>query len=231
MSPSKPPKSKKLPAAARQASAAALASPVPYHHGDLRRALIDATVELLRDRGLEGFSLRAAARGAGVSHAAPAHHFGDARGLLTACAADGFERLADTMQARVRQADDDARARAQAVGAAYIDFALTHRALFQLMFRRDRLDPEDAALQAAGRRTGDTLRQVFAELIAARGLPPAELGERILLAWSFAHGYATLVLEEQAAGLYGLDVARGDAASLIGAKLLQLLMGGLADPA
>lgn len=204
---------------------------VPYHHGDLRRALIDATVELLRERGLEGFSLRAAARVAGVSHAAPAHHFDDARGLLTACAADGFERLAEAMQARGQHAGDDARERAQAVGAAYIDFALTHRALFQLMFRRDRLDPQDAALQAAGRRTGDALRQVFTELIAERGLPPAELGERILLAWSFAHGYATLVLEEQTAGLYGLDAAREEAASAMGAKLLRLLMGGLADPA
>lgn len=229
MSPSNPTKTTKRPAAARQAPAPA--SPVPYHHGDLRRALIDATIQLLREQGLEGFSLRAAARGAGVSHAAPAHHFGDARGLLTACAADGFERLAEAMQARVRQAGDDARARAQAVGAAYIDFALDHRALFQLMFRRDRLDPQDAALQAAGRRTGDTLREVFADLITARGLPPAELGERILLAWSFAHGYATLVLEEQTAGLYGLDAAHGDAASVMGAKLLQLLMGGLADPA
>lgn len=228
---SKPTKSTKLPATSRKAPASAPTEPQPYHHGDLRRALIDATVELLREHGLEGFSLRAAARAAGVSHAAPAHHFGDARGLLTACAADGFERLADAMQARVRQAGEDARARAQAVGAAYIDFALAHRALFQLMFRRDRLDPEDAALQAAGRRTGDTLREVFAQLTAARGLPPAELGERILLAWSFAHGYATLVLEEQTAGLYGLDAAREEAASAMGAKLLRLLMGGLADPA
>ncbi|WP_207388044.1 TetR/AcrR family transcriptional regulator [Hylemonella gracilis] len=97
---------------------------MPYHHGDLRRALVDATIELLREQGLEGFSLRAAARVAGVSHAAPAHHFGDARGLLTACAADGFERLADAMQARVRGAGEDARVRAQALGAAYIDFAL-----------------------------------------------------------------------------------------------------------
>ncbi|MFO6420899.1 TetR/AcrR family transcriptional regulator [Hylemonella sp. W303a] len=205
--------------------------PLPYHHGDLRRALIDATSALLREQGLEGFSLRAAARAAGVSHAAPAHHFGDARGLLTACAADGFERLADAMQARMDSAGGDARARAQALGAAYIDFALTHRALFQLMFRRDRLDPQDAALQAAGRRTGDALREVYTALIAERGLPPTELGERILLAWSCAHGYATLVLEEQTAGLYGLGAGREQAASAMGAKLLQLLMGGLADPA
>lgn len=194
-------------------------------------ALIAATSELLREHGLEGFSLREAARLAGVSHAAPAHHFGDARGLLTACAADGFERLADAMGARMAAAGTDARSRTQAVGAAYIDFALANRALFQLMFRRDRLNPEDAALQVAGRRTGDMLRVAIDELIADRRLSAEERGQRILLAWSVAHGYVTLVLEEQTAGLFGLDATQPEAASAMGEKLLRLLMAGLADPA
>ena len=64
-----------------------------YHHGDLRRALLDATEALLLESGLETFSLRECARRAGVSHGAPAHHFGDVRGLLTAFATVGFERL------------------------------------------------------------------------------------------------------------------------------------------
>ncbi|MDF3823524.1 TetR-like C-terminal domain-containing protein, partial [Leptospira sp. 96542] len=106
-----------------------------------------------------------------------------------------------------------------------------NRALFQLMFRRDRLDPQDAALQAAGRRTGDMLRVAIDGLIADRRLSADERGQRILLAWSVAHGYVTLVLEEQTAGLFGLDVARSEAASAMGAQLLRLLMAGLADPA
>ena len=68
-------------------------SPVPYHHGALRQALIDATEALLAEKGADGFSLREVARRAGVSAAAPAHHFGDASGLLTAVATLGFEGL------------------------------------------------------------------------------------------------------------------------------------------
>lgn len=203
----------------------------PYHHGALRQALIAAAKDLLREQGLEGFTLRACARRAGVSHAAPAHHFGDARGLLTACAADGFERLADAMAGRLAQTPRDAVARLQAIGRAYLDFALAERALFQLMFRRDRLDPGDPALRAAGRRTGDLLRAAVDELLAERRLSEAERGLRILLAWSAVHGYATLVLEGQTAGPFGLDTTQPAAAGAIGAALLRVLMAGLANEA
>src|SRR5262245_25989316 len=107
------------------------AAPPKYHHGDLRAALIVAATELLREHGLEAFTLRECARRAGVSHAAPAHHFGDARGLLTACAAAGFEHLADAMEHGAGSAGSDAQARLRAVGAGYIGFALENRALFQ----------------------------------------------------------------------------------------------------
>jgi AcrR family transcriptional regulator len=84
-----------------------------YHHGALREALVEAAEALIREQGLEAFTLRECARRAGVSHAAPAHHFGDARGLLTACAAAGMERLADTIDGYVSlaPADDAAAAR------------------------------------------------------------------------------------------------------------------------
>ena len=221
------------PRAARSAAAPAMASVAEkYHHGALRAALIDAAEALLREQGLEAFKLRECARRAGVSHAAPAHHFRDARGLLSACAAAGFERLADAMQANLaRQPGADAAGRLRAVGQAYVDFALANRALFQLMFRRDRLDPADPALQRAGRRTGDLLRQSIDGLIAERGLAPAERGRRILLAWSLVHGYATLVLEQQAAEMFGIDAEHADAASAMGSELLQLLMSGLANEA
>jgi AcrR family transcriptional regulator len=73
--------------------------PKPYHHGDLRQALIDATEQILTERGMEGFSMREAARRAGVSPAAPAHHFGDARGLLTAVAIGAFLDLQHALRA------------------------------------------------------------------------------------------------------------------------------------
>jgi len=202
-----------------------------YHHGALHAALIDATEAILRDGGIEAFSLREAARRAGVSHAAPAHHFGDARGLLSACAAAGFDRLADAIEKSVARAGTDAVDRLRAGSLAYIEFALRHRALFQLMFRRDRLDPQNAELQRAGKRTGDTLRSAIDDLTAARGLPAAERSRRILLAWSLMHGYATLVVEDQCADMFGLDVAHVAAATRMGDELLRLAMTGLAGPA
>jgi AcrR family transcriptional regulator len=211
------------------------AAPAPpaYHHGDLRAALVAAAEAILREEGVEAFTLRECARRAGVSHAAPAHHFGDARGLLSACAAAGFERLADAIEKDVARAGPgaDAVARLRAGSLAYIEFALRHRALFQLMFRRDRLDPQDEALQRAGRRTGDTLRLAIDDLMRERRLPAAERERRILLAWSLMHGYATLVVEDQCAGMFGLDATRVAAAMRMADALLHIAMTGLAAPA
>jgi AcrR family transcriptional regulator len=201
-----------------------------YHHGQLRTALLDAAEAMLAEGGLEAFTLRECARRAGVSHAAPAHHFGDARGLLSACAASGFVRLADTMERYAARAAGPVEA-VRGVGQAYVDFALHHRALFQLMFRRDRLDPDHAELKVAGKRTGDLLRRVIDALIVARDLPAEERGRRILLAWSLVHGYATLVLEDQCAGLFGLSAAQFRPASRMGDELLRLLETGLVAPA
>lgn len=98
-----------------------------YHHGDLRRALLAAALEAIEEVGPTALSLRDLARRAGVSHAAPAHHFGDKAGLLTALAAQGFDLLA---QALVQAGDDLLEA-----GVAYVDFAVRHRAYFEVMFR------------------------------------------------------------------------------------------------
>lgn len=211
--------------------AAAAAEPPAYHHGALRAALIEAAEALLRESGVDAFTLRECARRAGVSHAAPAHHFGDARGLLSACAAAGFGRLADAIQRNVDRAGDVAVDRLRAVGQAYVDFALRDRAVFQLMFRRDRLDPQHADLQRAGQRTGDALREAIADLMTARRLPAEETSRRILLAWSLVHGYATLVIEDQCLDLFGLDAAHPKPASRMGDELLRLVMTGLAEPA
>ena len=213
--------------------AATAPEPPAYHHGDLRAALVGAAEAMLRENGVEAFTLRECARRAGVSHAAPAHHFGDARGLLSACAADGFERLADAIEKSVARAGPgaDAVARLRAGSLAYIEFALRHRALFQLMFRRDRLDPQNAELQRAGKRTGDTLRLAIDDLMTERALPAEERQRRILLAWSLMHGYATLVVEDQCADMFGIDVARVAAATRMADELLHLAMTGIAEPA
>jgi len=202
-----------------------------YHHGDLRAALIAAAREQLAEDGVESFSLRACARRAGVSHAAPAHHFGDARGLLTACAADGFARLATRMRHAMNTAEPTPLARLRAQGEAYIAFAIAEGALFQLMFRRERLDPADPALMAAGRETGDLLREAVGAYTAAAGghlvADDATASARNLYVWSVAHGYVTLLLEQQLHGLYGVNAAMPEAARALGARLVAMIEAGL----
>ena len=121
-----------------------------YHHGDLRRALLEAAEVELAEKGPEGFTLRGCAKRAGVSHAAPAHHFGDVSGLLSALAAEGFERFLKTTAARMNTADPgDSRARLVAMGLGYIDFARANPALFSLMFSSRKADFQDGKLQQA----------------------------------------------------------------------------------
>jgi len=130
-----------------------------YHHGDLRDALIKATDAILAERGLEGFTLREAARRAHVSPAAPAHHFGSSAGLLTEVAILGFEELARHIE--VEGSAESATARLKQQAAGYVRFALAYPGRFQLMFRYDLLLPDDARLAAAS------------ELAPARSLPCA----------------------------------------------------------
>jgi AcrR family transcriptional regulator len=209
--------------AARSSGAAASATAAPaYHHGALRAALLDAAEAILEEGGVEAFTLRECARRAGVSHAAPAHHFGDARGLLSACAAGGFARLSALMTDYMARVPDDPDARLMATGQAYIDFALAHRALFQLMFRRDRLADTHAELADSGSGAFGCLQHAMAASMAAHGVPPDEAPTRSLFAWSMVHGYATLVLEGQCEHGYGLAHSDPQPARAMGAALLGL---------
>jgi AcrR family transcriptional regulator len=210
---------------------APIAEPPTYHHGDLRQALMAAAEAILLEQGAQAFTLRECARRAGVSHAAPAHHFGDARGLLTALAATGFDRMADLMEAHHAKSRGDASARLTAVGQAYIDFALRHRAHFQLMFARDRLDADDADLQRAGGRTSQMLSLALTAVMTERGLPLRDLPQRMLLSWSAVHGFATLVAEGQCATAFGLDVSDPAKASVAAGQVLALLEPALATAA
>ncbi|WCN82295.1 TetR/AcrR family transcriptional regulator [Micromonospora sp. LH3U1] len=155
-----------------------------YHHGDLRRALLATALEAIQEVGPAALSLRDLARRAGVSHAAPAHHFGDKAGLLTALAAQGFDLLAQ----RLTETGDDFLA----AGVAYVDFAVTHRAYFEVMFRPELYRTDDADLVAARERAGAALRSGVATL--PTGGAPVDAERDALAAWSIAHGFATLWL-------------------------------------
>ena len=120
-----------------------------YHHGDLNSALRMSAADLIAERGAGGFSLREVARRAGVSHAAPAHHFGDAKGLLTAVAVDAFTHLhATTAAAYARH--DDAIDRLCAVGRAYVELAVSHPGHCAVVFRHDLVDADSTDYQEAG---------------------------------------------------------------------------------
>jgi AcrR family transcriptional regulator len=116
----------------------------PYHHGDLRPALLRAAVEVIGQSGPAAMSLREVARRAGVSHAAAAYHFGDKAGLLTALAAQGYRMLTEELRS-VR----DARSGLLEVGVAYVRFAVSHRAHFEVMYRPELYRRDDAEVREA----------------------------------------------------------------------------------
>lgn len=174
-----------------------------YHHGDLREALLTAGEQVLQERGFTGFTLRECARRAGVSHAAPKHHFGDSRHLLAAIAARGFgqltERLAEKLDS-ARTLDDEMIATTR----AYVGFAADSPEHFRLMFRSDLLHEEDEALKAAAAETYTMLTNV---ILRQRGeaqislvdldaeLKSRDLVKDILVGWAQIHGLASLMLE------------------------------------
>ena len=123
----------------------------PYHHGALREALLAAAERLLERDGLAGLTLRAVAREAGVSHAAPAHHFGDLSGLVSELAAIGFRQFNAAMVVADADADTPAQ-RAMARAKAYIAYAQAHPGMYGLMFRTERLDMSRASLREAATR-------------------------------------------------------------------------------
>ncbi|WP_108494290.1 TetR/AcrR family transcriptional regulator [Promicromonospora sp. AC04] len=145
-----------------------------YHHGDLRRAMTAAAATAVAEQGPAGLSLRELARLAGVSHAAPAHHFGDKAGVLTAVATEGFTLLA----AALGKAGDDLLAS----GIAYVRFAVDHPGHFAVMFDRSLLHGDDVDLRAAEQAASEALAGLTPDADAARA------------AWSVAHGFASLWL-------------------------------------
>lgn len=152
----------------------------PYHHGDLPAALLEAAETVLRRDGLAALTLRAVAREAGVSHAAPAPHFKDLTGLLSELAAIGHTRLADAMEAGAPP------------GRAYVGFAQDHPQLFRLMSSNDRLDSERPALREARIRSFHVL-----ERARDMAIEPSDMEgiARMTAAWSLVHGFATLMID------------------------------------
>lgn len=161
-----------------------------YHHGDLPNALRRAAVDVIDERGLGSFSLREVARRAGVSHTAPAHHFGDVRGLLTSVATEGFDALFESTRQAAADLDDPVE-RLTAIGEAYVTLARSNHAHCEVMFRMDVVDPDDADLQTAGMRAYAVLEDTVRSLIDREDLT-VDLDSATWFCWSTMQGLVTL---------------------------------------
>ena len=167
----------------------------PYHHGELREALVTAGRKLLEEKGVRGFTLRECARRAAVSHAAPAHHFASIDDLLAEIATRGYHELVAAMSAEARRSGNDAAARLVGQGVGYMAFAAANPVLFQLMFSREANRFEASELAQAAKSAYHLHREaVEAAIPQASG----EVKERMVdFAWASVHGFITLVLEGQ----------------------------------
>jgi AcrR family transcriptional regulator len=161
--------------------------PRPYHHRGLRQAVIESALAEIEALGPSRISMREIARRAGVSHAAPAHHFGDKRGIFTAIATEGFELLRSSTEPHLERPNALLNG-----GLAYIGFALGHRAYFEVMFRPDLYDTGDAELQTARIRAFDVLYRAVEQGLGSDDRD-AVMGTAIA-AWSAVHGFAALAL-------------------------------------
>ena len=168
-------------------TASPVAEPKPYHHGDLRRALVDAAVMIVERDGPTGLTLRAVAREAGVSPAAPYHHFKDKDELLYAVAKEGFRRQRHTMLA----ANDGGPAGPRAMGVAYVEFAHAHPSLYRVMYdsaRKREIIPDSEEQNEGG------LMLMRKALVEASGgkINELDLGLSAVAGWCVAHGLAEI---------------------------------------
>jgi len=185
--------------------AASAKSETPYHHGALREALLQAAERVLEREGLSGLTLRAVAREAGVSHAAPTHHFGDLTGLLSELAAVGFRQFNAAM-ASSSDAASTPLERALARPKAYVAYAQAHPGMYGIMFRTERLDYSRPSLHEAAEASFAGLANAIGamrhEQISEDALTLNQ-GAAIARAWSMVHGFTTLLLDGRLADILG----------------------------
>lgn len=205
----------------------------PYHHGDLRRALLDAALELLRQDGLEALTLRAVARAAGVSQTAPYRHFADRASLLAGVAEDGFRRLhARLVRAASAPTSPGSTERSglQRLALEYLCFAVEHPAEYRLMFGDELAGRAPGALPATFTESRESvlalLRRGIERLQEMGLVRQGEPSAMALSAWALVHGLAMLTLDGHATRTGGLSP---EALALTATDLM--MMGMAAPPA
>jgi AcrR family transcriptional regulator len=168
-------------------------TPRSYHHGNLKQALLRASIGLLRKVGPSAFTLREVARQAGVSHSAPYRHFRNKQELLATLAAEGFDRLTTAMT-RAAGSVTAPLDRLRLSGRGYVQFALRYPQHFAVMFDTPGRFEQYPDAQAAGAQAFGTLVRYIEECQAEGVLPPGDSKAFALLAWSMVHGVAKLAI-------------------------------------
>lgn len=207
------------PSRSRRGGRGSRQADTPYHHGALRDALLQAAERVLERDGLAGLTLRAVAREAGVSHAAPTHHFGDLAGLVSELAAIGFRQF----NAAMASAGDAAPLQpAIARAKAYVAYAETHPGMYGLMFRTERLDYSRPSLHEAAEASFAGLAGAVAakrqEAISEDALT-LDQAAAIARAWSLVHGFTMLLLDGRLQDILHRAPAGTDANALLDAML------------
>jgi AcrR family transcriptional regulator len=201
---------------------ASRAEATPYHHGALRDALLEAAERVLERDGLPGLTLRAVAREAGVSHAAPTHHFGDLTGLVSELAAIGFRQFNAAMAAACGSGELSINARAMARAKAYVAYAQAHPGMYGLMFRTERLDYSRPSLHEAAETSFAGLAGAIAakrqETISEDALT-LDQAAAIARAWSLVHGFTMLLLDGRLQDILDRLPEGGSAEMLLDAML------------
>lgn len=170
-----------------------------YHHGDLKAALVESAVAILREEGLEALTLRAVARHAGVSQAAPYRHFTDRRALVGAVAEQGFARLQHAILDGVRSSQDGGRLGLKQVAIAYVRFALANPAEYRVMFGPEVANTEDLpSLRQTGRSVLGFVAEGISQLQKAGLVGPGDPWLMAVATWSMLHGLVMLTLDGQA---------------------------------
>ena len=171
--------------------------PNQYHHGDLPQALLDVALHIVETQGTDALTLRAVARLAGVSQAAPYRHFANKEAILAAVAEEGFRSLMTAMRQSVQACGDIPLARLRAVGIGYVMFATSHPSHFRVMFGRDMADR--SAFPTLRQVASDTLGIVVDAIADCQraGLVRSEepAADLALTAWSSVHGLSALLVD------------------------------------
>lgn len=186
-----------------------------YHHGNLRVALLEAAEVELAENGIEHFSLRSVAKRANVSHAAPAHHFTDTSGLLTALAAVGIRRLHAAQIGAMEEADtNDDVAQLAASGLGYVRFATANPALFRLVFSSGRPDHDDPELSEAVEISYNMVVDLVEKAAGDRVRTTQDAERNIAATWATAHGLADLLVSGKLKSLIAMSLEDREAAIL-----------------